>query len=280
MQPLCRGRKIWLGGDQDHWVSFKFERLPIFCYWCGHISHDDRDCSIWLTSRGSLSQEKQEYGPWLRGELPHFSRRDWSSRGEPTRDSSSSETRGETTPVLNSGKFGPDKLSKVIPEITPSPKLVTETLDFQARLKEIDRELGLNHGENNESVELLLQGDSLPKFQMTKAGVSWAETNRIGLEMEEPTGPQDNGPIVDLGGPKRPIRKNTGNKWKRIIRNTMEQYCMAQQTPLSQQKRNQTTLPEEDLVRSLKKTKADGHSANTSEVQISAEVAMQPRRTP
>ena len=24
-QPLCRGRKVWLGGAQEHWVSFKFE---------------------------------------------------------------------------------------------------------------------------------------------------------------------------------------------------------------------------------------------------------------
>ena len=266
MQPLCRGRKIWLGGDQDHWVSFKFERLPIFCYWCGHISHDDRDCAIWLNSHGCLSPDKQEYGPWLHGELPRLSRRDWSSKGAPTRDSSSSKTRGETTPVLNSGKVGQDNLSKVILEITPSPKLVTETLDFQARLKEIDRELGLEHGEINESVELLLQGDSQLKFQMTKAGVLRAETNRIGLEVEDPIGPQDNGPIVDLCGPKRPTRKNTGSKWKRITRNTMESVCMAQQSPLPQHKRNQITLPEEELVRSLKKTKADGHSATTNEV--------------
>ena len=31
-QPLCRGRKVWLGGVRDHWVAFKFERLPNFCY--------------------------------------------------------------------------------------------------------------------------------------------------------------------------------------------------------------------------------------------------------
>ena len=82
-QPLCKGRKIWFGGEQDHWVSFKFERLPIFCYWCGQISHDDKDCTIWLNSRGKLTPDKQEYGAWLRGELPRFSRREGSGRRAP-----------------------------------------------------------------------------------------------------------------------------------------------------------------------------------------------------
>ena len=65
-QPLCRGRKVWLGEAQDHWVSFKFERLPIFCYWCDRVSHGDRDCALWLQSRETLKTDSQQYGPWLR----------------------------------------------------------------------------------------------------------------------------------------------------------------------------------------------------------------------
>ena len=61
--PLCRGRKVWLGRARDHWVSFKFERLPNFCYWCGRVTHSDRDCVMWLQSRGSLDTESQQCGP-------------------------------------------------------------------------------------------------------------------------------------------------------------------------------------------------------------------------
>ena len=72
-QPLCRGRKVWLEGTRDHWVSFKFERLPNCCYWCGRVTHGDRDCVLWLQSKGTLPTESQQYGPWLRGDLrPNF----------------------------------------------------------------------------------------------------------------------------------------------------------------------------------------------------------------
>ena len=42
-------------------VTFKYEHLPDFCYICGVIGHNDRDCPSkqkWDT--------KQEYGPWLK----------------------------------------------------------------------------------------------------------------------------------------------------------------------------------------------------------------------
>ena len=34
-QPLCRGRVVNLEEGDRVWVSFKYERLPIICYWCG-----------------------------------------------------------------------------------------------------------------------------------------------------------------------------------------------------------------------------------------------------
>ena len=33
--PLCRGRLISLENGKKTWVSFKYERLPNMCYWCG-----------------------------------------------------------------------------------------------------------------------------------------------------------------------------------------------------------------------------------------------------
>ena len=65
-QPLCRGRIISLEDGQKHWISFKYERLPHFCYWCGRLTHDDRDCERWIDSEGSLSTEDQQFGSWLR----------------------------------------------------------------------------------------------------------------------------------------------------------------------------------------------------------------------
>lgn len=48
------------------WVDFKYERLPIFCYWCGRVDHDERDCLQWTRSKETLRPEEKQYGPWLR----------------------------------------------------------------------------------------------------------------------------------------------------------------------------------------------------------------------
>ena len=50
------------------WVNFKYEKMPNFCYWCGMVSHDAKECKVWLSSKGSLSLDQQEYGPWLRAD--------------------------------------------------------------------------------------------------------------------------------------------------------------------------------------------------------------------
>ena len=48
------------------WVPFKYERLPSLCFWCGCLTHDDRDCELWVESEGSLTPESQQFGPWLK----------------------------------------------------------------------------------------------------------------------------------------------------------------------------------------------------------------------
>ena len=65
-KPLCRGRWITLDIEEEIWVSFKYEKLPNFCYWCGMISHDGKDYETWLARKDSTNIEPYEYGPWLR----------------------------------------------------------------------------------------------------------------------------------------------------------------------------------------------------------------------
>lgn len=74
-KPLSRVRKIWLEGKVIGWAALKYERLPNFCYWCGLVSHDDRDCDRWLGSKGSLWKEDQQYGDWMRAKTEFSVRR-------------------------------------------------------------------------------------------------------------------------------------------------------------------------------------------------------------
>lgn len=50
-QPLCRGRMVDIGDSSPSWVSFQDERMPIFCYWCGILNHDEKDCKLWIHSK-------------------------------------------------------------------------------------------------------------------------------------------------------------------------------------------------------------------------------------
>ena len=64
--PLCRGRLISLNNKKHVWVSFKYESLPNLCYWCGRLTHDDRDCDRWIESEGTLRNAQKEFRSELR----------------------------------------------------------------------------------------------------------------------------------------------------------------------------------------------------------------------
>lgn len=59
--PLFRGSVITLESGEKSWVSFKYERLPNFCLWCGKLVHGDRDCPLWIKSKGTLKVEQREF---------------------------------------------------------------------------------------------------------------------------------------------------------------------------------------------------------------------------
>ncbi|KAL0005102.1 hypothetical protein SO802_012663 [Lithocarpus litseifolius] len=42
LEPLCRGRRVTFNDDSNGWVSSRYERLPNFCFWCGHLDHIDK----------------------------------------------------------------------------------------------------------------------------------------------------------------------------------------------------------------------------------------------
>ena len=65
-QPLIRGRLVRIEGSDSKWVEFKYERLPILCYLCGRLDHDEKDCIEWMHRTDPISSEDKQYGPSLR----------------------------------------------------------------------------------------------------------------------------------------------------------------------------------------------------------------------
>ena len=78
-KPLYRGRHVSLEDGKTHWVSFKYERLLNLYYWCGCLTHNDRDCEKWIESEVSLKPKEQKFGSWLRAP-PFFTSRKMLSR--------------------------------------------------------------------------------------------------------------------------------------------------------------------------------------------------------
>ncbi|XP_023917767.2 uncharacterized protein At4g02000-like [Quercus suber] len=74
-KPICRGRKIGLSNGEESWVSFKYERLPNVCYWCGRLTHHDKECSLWQKRKGTLKEKDQQFGSWLRVKTPNFAKK-------------------------------------------------------------------------------------------------------------------------------------------------------------------------------------------------------------
>uniref|UniRef100_A0ACD5X3E3 Uncharacterized protein n=1 Tax=Avena sativa TaxID=4498 RepID=A0ACD5X3E3_AVESA len=63
---LMRGTMLTVGKDEKQiWCPFEYEYLPEFCFTCGIIGHEARECSIKL-HKG----EKQQFGRWLRAYIP------------------------------------------------------------------------------------------------------------------------------------------------------------------------------------------------------------------
>ena len=46
-------------GRSEGWVAFQYERLLNICFWCGMLSHDNKDYEIWLKSNDTLSVVNQ-----------------------------------------------------------------------------------------------------------------------------------------------------------------------------------------------------------------------------
>jgi hypothetical protein len=64
-KPLERGRALVLNG-KSVWVSFRYEKLPQFCYSCGRIYHAGQPCMNKTSHRLNDNDSVKPWGAWLR----------------------------------------------------------------------------------------------------------------------------------------------------------------------------------------------------------------------
>jgi hypothetical protein len=53
---------------KSHWVTFKYEKMPLFCFLCGCIVHGQKGCPTGTQKRVSILDKEKQWGPWLQAD--------------------------------------------------------------------------------------------------------------------------------------------------------------------------------------------------------------------
>ncbi|KAK9995461.1 hypothetical protein SO802_020147 [Lithocarpus litseifolius] len=65
-KPIRRGAFLAGSDGKRHWVTFKYERLPLFCYFCGLLGHDLKHCASYFAATKNEDEVICQYGDWLK----------------------------------------------------------------------------------------------------------------------------------------------------------------------------------------------------------------------
>ena len=65
-KPLKRGGFLARSNGERSWVSFKYERLPMFCHFYGILGHDLKHCAAHYVAEKNGGNIQYQYGDFLR----------------------------------------------------------------------------------------------------------------------------------------------------------------------------------------------------------------------
>ena len=65
-RPIRRGGFITGTDGERYWLDFKYERLPIFCHYCGILGHDMKHCVAHYAVEKNGGSVEYQYGDFLR----------------------------------------------------------------------------------------------------------------------------------------------------------------------------------------------------------------------
>lgn len=65
-KPIRRGSLIARTDGDRHWVTFKYERLPLFCHYCGMLGHDVKNCATHFVVTKNGGKVEYQYGDFLK----------------------------------------------------------------------------------------------------------------------------------------------------------------------------------------------------------------------
>ena len=65
-KPIKRGAFLARSSGQRTWVTFKYERLSMFCHYCGLLGHDLKNCAQYFALTKGNRDVACQYGEWMK----------------------------------------------------------------------------------------------------------------------------------------------------------------------------------------------------------------------
>ncbi|KAE9466937.1 hypothetical protein C3L33_01156, partial [Rhododendron williamsianum] len=99
-KPIPRGKNVRTADWQPIWVSFRYEKFPHLCHYCGLVGHDDKACMLKYNESKAGIMKVNQYGVWLRAspvKAPFKKKFEGRSEGSPAESSATARASQERT---------------------------------------------------------------------------------------------------------------------------------------------------------------------------------------
>ena len=289
-RKLIRGRKINIVGEEARWVHFKYERLPNFCYRCGLLEHDLRECPVSVGRDKAEGMEDLQYGAWLRGEPTRRLGGEYSFANK----KESGDTRYRSKAGMENGRNELTEARKVVArekqtnevtiqgvstsgELTKKSdggKLTAETIHEEGKVRNLGEKQSerlAQLGKKKWEGEIVISGNggsvqketgvsvqSIQKFEFKSAQKEQTSDCQVGLDLGEIS----EGPVVmmydvEVGWVEEKLGPNSSH-WKRRARAGLNKESLAETGPIQRKREGPTLLEELDKIsRNIKRRKGE-----------------------
>ena len=65
-KPVRKGGFLLGSNGKRHWVTYKYERLPMFCHYCGILGHDLHHYLVHFAASKENDNVEYQFGEWLK----------------------------------------------------------------------------------------------------------------------------------------------------------------------------------------------------------------------
>lgn len=71
-KPLKRGIKVRIREGEPRWLPITYDRLSSFCYYCGKLGYNVKDCEMIESQTEDIGEKELPYGEFLRASPMHI----------------------------------------------------------------------------------------------------------------------------------------------------------------------------------------------------------------